>query len=254
MADVHRADVLVRWVGLLPFLRGPAAPEQRTAPDTPWQTGRRRPTRTTPAEPATPADLTPRPKPTDAATPAESEPTESAAPGSADRTGPTESSTPAARPEPDAAVEGPDAAERSEPAPPTEHPEHPDPLERARSTEQQPPPLRLPVPGPPPVPAEAHALDLGRATPDPEPAPLVDPLLFRAFARSPTALPAPPRDRRRGAVVDGIEHRPPVRPDPHIVGLSRRLRGRVGSRAFTLVFVGIYLLILVQLIVALMNS
>jgi hypothetical protein len=54
-------------------------------------------------------------------------------------------------------------------------------------------------------------------------------------------------------VVDGIEHRPPVRPDPHIVGLSRRLRGRLGSRAFTLVFVGIYLLILVQLIVSLTN-
>ncbi|MCE3554368.1 hypothetical protein LWC33_23290, partial [Pseudonocardia sp. RS11V-5] len=107
---------------------------------------------------------------------------------------------------------------------------------------------------PPPVPAEAHALDLGRATPDPEPGPPVDPLLFRAFARSPTAPPAPPRDRRRGAVIDGIEHRPPVRPDPQIVGLSRRLRGRVGSRAFTLVFVGVYLLILVQLIVALMNS
>lgn len=216
MADVHRADVLVRWVGLLPFLRGTATPEQRSAPDTPWQTGRRRPTRTAPADPAT-------------------------AP---------------ARHEPDAAVEEPEAA-------PAEHPEHPErpqrpesagPLEQATPAEPQPPPLRLPVPGPPPVPAEAHAFDLGRATPDPEPAPLVDPLLFRAFARSPTAAPAPPRDRRRGAVIDGIEHRPPVRPDPQIVGLSRRLRGRVGSRAFTLVFVGIYLLILVQLIVSLMNS
>ncbi|MEU7811575.1 hypothetical protein [Pseudonocardia sp. NPDC049154] len=216
MADVHRADVLVRWVGLLPFLRGPAAPEQRTAPDTPWQTGRRRPTRTAPADPATPA-----------------------------------------RDEPESAFEEPEPPERSEPATPAEHPEHSgrgEPLEPAEPAEPQPPPLRLPVPGPPPVPAEAHALDLGRATPDPEPAPLVDPLLFRAFARSPTAPPAPPRDRRRGAVIDGIEHRPPVRPDPHIVGLSRRLRGRVGSRAFTLVFVGIYLLILVQLIVALMNS
>ncbi|GAA2870787.1 hypothetical protein GCM10010472_30150 [Pseudonocardia halophobica] len=224
MADVHRADVLVRWVGLLPFLRGPAAPDQRPAPETPWQTGRRRPTRTAAAD----------------AVVDEPEAGERSEPATAVE--PAEPLTPADRAEPDAAVD------ESEPV---EHPDQPEPPARA---EQQPPPLRLPVPGPPPVPAEAHALDLGRATPDPEPVPLVDPLLFRAFARSPTAPPAPPRDRRRGAVIDGIEHRPPVRPDPQIVGLSRRLRGRVGSRAFALVFVGIYLLILVQLIVALMNS
>ncbi|MCE0764812.1 hypothetical protein LWC35_18135, partial [Pseudonocardia kujensis] len=175
---------------------------QRTPPETPWQTGRRRPTRPRPADVATSGTRVPEP---------------------ADPTGRTVESVPAPRSEAPAA-----------------------------------PPLGLPVPGPPvpgppPVPTEAHALDLGRATPEPEPAPLVDPLLFRAFTRSPAAPSAPPRDRRRGAVVDGIEHRPPVRPDPQIVGLSRRLRGRVGSRAFTLVFVGVYLLILVQLIVALMN-
>ncbi|MCE3555583.1 hypothetical protein LWC33_29580, partial [Pseudonocardia sp. RS11V-5] len=72
MADVHRADVLVRWVGLLPFLRGTPAPEQRAPSDTPWQTGRRRPTRPSPDDgdaprpgpgPARP-EPTPGPEPT----------------------------------------------------------------------------------------------------------------------------------------------------------------------------------------------
>jgi hypothetical protein len=53
--------------------------------------------------------------------------------------------------------------------------------------------------------------------------------------------------------VDGIEHRPPIHLDVTTLGLSRRLRGRVGSRAFALVFVGIYLLILLQLISSLMH-
>ncbi|WP_181783057.1 hypothetical protein, partial [Pseudonocardia pini] len=57
----------------------------------------------------------------------------------------------------------------------------------------------------------------------------------------------------RGAVVNGIEHRPPVRPDVHSLGLSRRLLDRRGSRAFALVFAGVYLLILLQLISSLMN-
>ncbi|GAA4697730.1 hypothetical protein GCM10023215_40060 [Pseudonocardia yuanmonensis] len=248
MSDVHRADVLVRWAGLLPFVRGAAAPEQPTPPATPWQTGRRRPVRRAVDAPSVPStDAAPRADPTVAPEPATEVHAGPATLVGADPAGPAEpeAAGPAGPAEP--IVTGP-----AGPAEPivTGPAGPPEPVAPERAELDL--PLHL-VPGPPPLPVDPPPLDLGRATPEPEPLPLVDPLLFRGLARSSTG-PSAPRRQRRGAVIDGIEHRPPVRPDPHIVGLSRRLRGRVGSRAFTLVFLGIYLLILVQLIVSLMNG
>jgi hypothetical protein len=48
-------------------------------------------------------------------------------------------------------------------------------------------------------------------------------------------------------------HRPPVEHEPDILGLSRHARSTLGNRAFTLLFVLIYSLILIQLIVSLAN-
>ncbi|WP_158703584.1 hypothetical protein, partial [Pseudonocardia dioxanivorans] len=48
-------------------------------------------------------------------------------------------------------------------------------------------------------------------------------------------------------------HRPPVEPEPSILGLSRHTRSRLGSRLFTLFFVAVFTVILVQLIVSLLN-
>ena len=171
MGEVHRADVLVRWIGLLPFSRTPADQDPPVSdPDAhangadarPWQAGRRRPA----GETETAGD--------------------------------------------------PDSAPRAVGRDPRPEPE----------------------PGPGPAPLSA-------------PAP---PRLRRAYARPLVPRPpVPPPPRRRGAIVDGIEHRPPVDAEFDRVGLSRRLSGRRGSRLLALFFIGVYLLILVQLLVVLMN-
>ncbi|GAA4536976.1 hypothetical protein [Pseudonocardia xishanensis] len=166
MSEVPRADVLTRWIGLLPFPRGPKGG--------PWETGRHDPAREQPVEPAGPAEDV----------------------GSA------------------AVVESAAVVV-------------PPPVEVL-------PPL---VPAPPPLPPRAP--DLGRITPAPT-------LVGRGARRGRAAEP-------RGAVVDGIEHRPPITTDEGL-GLSRRLRGRLGSRAFALFFLGVYLLIVLQLIYVLMNG
>jgi len=202
MSDVHRADVLTRWIGLLPFPRSPKA--------TPWETGRHDPARVGDAEPAEPVEA---------------------------------SAGPAERAEPAVA-----SAEPVEPAEPVEAPAEPaveqPPAAGAALTRRPPdtdlapievlPPL---VPAPPPLPPRAP--DLGRITPAP-------PLVGRGARR--VRAPEP-----RGAVLDGIEHRPPVRLEEG-VGLSRRLRGRLGSRAFAAFFLAVYLLIVLQLIYSLMNG
>jgi len=66
----------------------------------------------------------------------------------------------------------------------------------------------------------------------------------RAPASAPVAAPTPSRPLRA---------RPPVQPEPGILGFSRYTRGRRGSRLFTLFFVCVYALILVQLIVTLLQ-
>jgi hypothetical protein len=95
--------------------------------------------------------------------------------------------------------------------------------------------LAAPLIPAPPVPAP-RAPDLGRVSPEP--------LLRRP--------PRRPRTEPRGAVVDGIEHRPPI-DDEAGLGLSRLLRGRTGSRSMALFFAAVYLVILLQLIYSLMN-
>lgn len=51
-----------------------------------------------------------------------------------------------------------------------------------------------------------------------------------------------------------LRARPPVVDGPHILGLSRRTRGRWGSRMFTLLFVAVYALILGHLVFTLVRG
>jgi len=50
-----------------------------------------------------------------------------------------------------------------------------------------------------------------------------------------------------------VEARPRVVEDPGILGLSRRARSRFGSRLFTLFFVLVFAVILIQLVVSLLS-
>lgn len=81
----------------------------------------------------------------------------------------------------------------------------------------------------------------------------------------PLAIPSP---ERRLAGDDGAgegdgdgeddavepEPRPRIVDDPAILGLSRHSRGRVGSRLFTLFFVFVFAVIVIQLVVALLQQ
>ena len=60
------------------------------------------------------------------------------------------------------------------------------------------------------------------------------------------ATPAP--SRTHPPVAPRPEARPRIVQDPVILGLTRHSRSKLGSRLFTLFFVFVYLLILVQLI------
>lgn len=91
-------------------------------------------------------------------------------------------------------------------------------------------------------------------------------------ATAPPWLRAPFPSRARLAVVpdpsavpepgdEGVVHRPavlrarpPVVDGPHILGLSRRTRGRWGSRLFALFFVAVYALILGHLVFTLVRG
>lgn len=78
-------------------------------------------------------------------------------------------------------------------------------------------------------------------------------------ARRRTPAPARPRavaGARPGTPRPVVAPRPEARPriveEPGILGLSRRARGRVGSRLFNLFFVFVFGLILIQMVVALL--
>lgn len=51
-----------------------------------------------------------------------------------------------------------------------------------------------------------------------------------------------------------LRARPPVVEEPEILGLSRLMRGRVGSRLFTLFFTAVFALIVVQMLVELLRG
>ncbi|MHA6624001.1 hypothetical protein ACU61A_01200 [Pseudonocardia sichuanensis] len=74
-------------------------------------------------------------------------------------------------------------------------------------------------------------------------------------------VPAPPasavpQQRRPDALHDRYElpPRPRVAPDPAILGLSRLTRGRMGSRLFTLFFVLVFTVIVVQMVAAILDN
>lgn len=100
------------------------------------------------------------------------------------------------------------------------------------------------------------------ATLDPVPSAPADPAPGRSTHPAP-ARPAPtgPVPAHPGPAAPPVVYRPavqrarpPVEPEPSILGLSRLARGRVGSRLFTLFFVFVYALIAVQLLVALLHG
>ncbi|WP_094922103.1 hypothetical protein [Pseudonocardia sp. MH-G8] len=73
--------------------------------------------------------------------------------------------------------------------------------------------------------------------------------------RAPAPPPVVPRQRRPAVPSDRHElpPRPRVVPDPAILGLSRITRGRVGSRLFTLFFVLVFTVIVVQMVAAILD-
>ncbi|MER5672771.1 hypothetical protein [Pseudonocardia alni] len=158
---------------------------------------------------------------------------------------------PAARP---AAVD--DATDRPDPSPEGEQPAAREP-EVDGPTQRTLTAVRRRRPGPAAIPTPDD--DAGDPVPGPRrpvtptPSSPVPP----APRRSPTGpvprLPAPRRPRADGDEPVGTVYRPPAvsaRPpvdlDNGLLGFSRLTRGRVGARVFTIVFVLIYLVILVQ--------
>ncbi len=56
----------------------------------------------------------------------------------------------------------------------------------------------------------------------------------------------------RPVIIPGAPPRPRIVEEPGILGLSRRTRGRFGSRVFTLFFVLVFALIVVQMVVSIL--
>lgn len=90
--------------------------------------------------------------------------------------------------------------------------------------------------------------------PDPPPSRTPSPPAPRRAPAGPVpGLPAPRRPRPSTNGIDGpvyrppaVSARPPVDLDPGLIGFSRLTRGRTGARVFTLFFVAVFLVILVQ--------
>lgn len=89
------------------------------------------------------------------------------------------------------------------------------------------------VPGPRDAPVDDRPDDGADGPPSPGPA--------VAHQRRPPPPPGPPP-------------RPPVDDDPGILGISRLTRGRVGSRLFTLFFVLVFTVIVVQMVAAILDN
>jgi hypothetical protein len=70
---------------------------------------------------------------------------------------------------------------------------------------------------------------------------------------APASAAVPQQRRRNDRLPPGPAPRPRIVEEPSILGLSRRSRGRVGSRLFTLFFVLVYAVILLDLINSLMH-
>jgi hypothetical protein len=80
----------------------------------------------------------------------------------------------------------------------------------------------------------------------------------RAAPASPHGAGGPPRPPQHGrppgeARTDQSEARPPVVDEIAVLGFSRHLRSRIGTRLFTWFFVLVFALIIVQLISSLLD-
>jgi uncharacterized membrane protein len=80
----------------------------------------------------------------------------------------------------------------------------------------------------------------------------------RAAPASPHGAGGPPGPAQRGrppgeARTDQSAPRPPVVDEPAVLGFSRHLRSRIGTRLFTWFFVLVFALIIVQLISSLLD-
>jgi hypothetical protein len=133
-----------------------------------------------------------------------------------------------------------------------------------------------PMPGPPPTGLRPPDAPARRAAPDTAPVPGAPQTpsppapAEPATSAGPAGRPARPRavpartepvrpgsPAARAPVYGRREHlptRPRIEQEPSILGLSRHSRSRIGSRAFTLFFVFVFALILVQLVVTLLSG
>jgi hypothetical protein len=105
-------------------------------------------------------------------------------------------------------------------------------------------------PGPTgPRPADPPRADTGPATTsDPDGG---TPVSGQSRSSRPRPGPAPRFDDGYAPAPGG--YRPPIEPEPSILGLSRHTRGDVGARVFRWFFVAVFAIILVQLVVSLLT-
>lgn len=110
----------------------------------------------------------------------------------------------------------------------------------------------------PPVPAAGPGIGVAGSLatrPVPRPPDLPSTAARPSPARPSPARPSPARPSpaaARSTVAPRPDARPRIVEEQGILGLSRRARGRVGSRLFTLFFVFVFGLILIQLVVSLL--
>jgi hypothetical protein len=108
---------------------------------------------------------------------------------------------------------------------------------------------RAAAPAPAPAPAEDLPVDEHPADAPPDPAAATD-----RITRPPAAtVPRPAPPAARALTRFSVAPRPRVVDDLAITGLTRRSRGRWGSRLFLLFFVFVYVAILLQLVDSLLH-
>lgn len=133
------------------------------------------------------------------------------------------------------------------------------------------PPVGAPVPTEPPAAEPLVGTPVPGGRPAAEPPAIVEPSAAAAepsAAAEPPVVPSARRPVARTLASPGAgaglrpgryvrrEYRPPAAPAeaPSLTGLTRRSGGRLGSIAFTVVFAAIFLLILVQAVVSVLDA
>jgi hypothetical protein len=113
----------------------------------------------------------------------------------------------------------------------------------------------VPQPGGGAAPASSHERGSVPDSPQPPARDTGRPGPAPAWLREPGGPPGPPRPGRPPGPgpTDQPEARPPVVEELAVLGFSRHLRSRIGTRLFTWFFVLVFAVILVQLISSLLD-